>query len=397
MTKVANDAFFSRPRLLAGGLLLVFLAQCLWLTRFELRVGPPTAGEELRIREGLAQWKGQKIAGAPIGGAEGEAAFDVHHSPVWYLFTATPLAFWPAPLDGSSYRYWGWLERVPYLLAGVLLGASLWYVTHRLFGNAGGYIALMLYCFSPAMIRTCALAGTEPEIVAPWGAFGAVYTAVAVAHTLYAPREVVLWNWRRIVLLGVSLFLAVGTQFSLAVLVPLTLGLLLYLAPERRRAAFSIWIAGCGVALVLLFASYFLHGRIFFESMMHARWIEATEGGLGMAGNYLRVLHTLSGASPAFLLALPFTLAAYGIWRRARYFGNTAPLLVAGVCVVLGLAAPHYPGQGFLLVAAPFLFSFVGGVCADLLETSFGAVVRAGLFGLLGANALWNVVALGRL
>jgi hypothetical protein len=149
--------------------------------------------------------------------------------------------------------------------------------------------------------------------------------------------------------------------------------------------------------VLLLFASYFLHGRIFLESMGHARWIEATTVGLRMAGNYQRVLHALSGVSPAFLLALPFTLVAYAVWRRARYFGNTAPLLVAGACLGLGLAAPHYPGQGFLLVAAPFLFSFVGGVFADLLETSFGAVVRAGLFGLLGANALWNLVALSRL
>jgi hypothetical protein len=151
------------------------------------------------------------------------------------------------------------------------------------------------------------------------------------------------------------------------------------------------------VALVLLFVSYFLHGREFFESMRHARWVETSAAGLTMAGNYQRVLHALSGASPAFLIGLPFALVTYGVWRRARYFGNTAPLLVAGVCIGLGLAAPHYPGQGFLLVAAPFLFSFIGGVFADLLETRSGAVVRAGLFGLLGANALWNMVALSRL
>jgi hypothetical protein len=282
-------------------------------------------------------------------------------------------------------------------LLGVLLGGSIWYVTHRLFGNAGGYIALMLYCFSPAMIRNCALAGTEPEIVAPWGAFGAVYTAIAVAHTLYAPREVVLWNWRRIVLLGVSLFLAVGTQFSLAVFVPLTLVFLLYLAPERWGAALVIWAAGCGVALALLFVSYFFHAGSFVASLRHARFLEMTPESLSMWDNYKRVGHALSGASPALLLAVPCALLTYAVWRRARYFGNTSSLLVAALCVALGLAAPHYPGQGFLLVAAPFLFAFVAGVFADLLETPSAAVVRAGLAGLLGANALWNLIALARL
>jgi NO-binding membrane sensor protein with MHYT domain len=116
-----------------------------------------------------------------------------------------------------------------------------------------------------------------------------------------------------------------------------------------------------------------------------------------MWDNYKRVGHALSGASPALLLAVPCALLTYAVWRRARYFGNTSSLLVAALCVALGLAAPHYPGQGFLLVAAPFLFAFVAGVFADLLETPSAAVVRAGLAGLLGANALWNLIALARL
>ena len=42
-----------------------------------------------------------------------------------------------------------WLAAFPYLIFGLLLGGSLWYVARRLFGNAGGYVALALYCFSP--------------------------------------------------------------------------------------------------------------------------------------------------------------------------------------------------------------------------------------------------------
>src|SRR2546430_5928036 len=58
---------------------------------------------------------------------------------------------------------------------------------------------------------------------------------IAVAHTLYAPREVVLWNWRRIVLLGISLSIAVGSQFSMIVVVPLALAFLLYVARSEER------------------------------------------------------------------------------------------------------------------------------------------------------------------
>src|SRR5208283_2129870 len=115
--------------------------------------------------------------------------------------------------------------------------------------------ALTLYCFSPSMLQASAVWHTEPEILAAWGSFGAIFTAIAVAHTLYAPREVVLWNWRRIVLLGISLAIAVGSQFSMIVVVPIALAFLLYLAPIRRGAVITIWIAACLVGLLLLFAA----------------------------------------------------------------------------------------------------------------------------------------------
>jgi hypothetical protein len=94
---------------------------------------------------------------------------------------------------------------------------------------------------------------------------------------------------------------------------------------------------------------------------------------------------------------LPVALAAYLAWRRARYFGNTAPLGVAVLMLVLGLGSPAFPGQGFKLVTLVFLFVFVGGVLADLLETRQRPVVAAGLWGLLSASAFWNFVQLARL
>src|SRR4051812_48843013 len=75
-----------------------------------------------------------------------------------------------------------WLMRSPFLLVAILLGVSLWYVARRLYGNAGGYIALTLYCFSPAMV----LRGAQIQESGPsaWGVFGIVFTAIAISHNL---------------------------------------------------------------------------------------------------------------------------------------------------------------------------------------------------------------------
>jgi len=225
---------------------------------------------------------------------------------------------------------------------------------------------------------------------------GAGFTAIAVAHTLYAPREVVLWNGRRIVLLGTSLAIATGAQFSMVVVVPVALVFLLYVAPVRRQAGVVIWLAASGVGFVLLFAAYFFHPHAFAESMRHAAFWGATWRAFAIPGVYRQVAAQLGRSCPAFALALPVALVAYALWPRTRYFGNTAPLSVALLFLVLGMAHPHLGGSGFLLAAVPFLFLFVAGVLADLMETRFRSVVTAGILGLLAANTLWSLIALGR-
>src|SRR3954470_19835378 len=45
-----------------------------------------------------------------------------------------------------------WLLRTSSVIVVILLCVSVWYVSRRLYGNAGGYVALSLYCFSPAMV-----------------------------------------------------------------------------------------------------------------------------------------------------------------------------------------------------------------------------------------------------
>jgi hypothetical protein len=253
-----------------------------------------------------------------------------------------------------------------------------------------------LYCFSPAIIRSSAVWFAEPEVGAAWGAFGAIFTAIAVAHTLYAPREVVLWNWRRIVLLGVSLALAVGSQFSLIVVIPLALAFMLYLAPNRRFAAAMIWASACALSFLLLYGSYFFHWKTFWSEMSNADFLPIDWRSFTMAGAYRQVFAQLGQSSPALVVAIPIAIIVYVLWLRTRYFGNTAPLLMAVIFLVMGVGAPHYPGLGFQLVAVPFLLVFVAGIAADLLETRHRNLVLACLWGLLTANAIWNLAELVR-
>ncbi len=406
MTPFFTRERFGRPQVLAAFLLCAFLAQCLWLVGKGARPASMDAAEIYRLERGTALWRSRGAepnhdpslsSDLPTQAREIEdSPYDPHHSPLWYLIAAAPLWLRPVSLQPGSIRDLHWSAAVPYLIFGLLLGASLWYVARRLFGNAGGYIALALYCFSPGIVRASALWSAEPEVGAAWGAFGAVFTAIAVAHTLYAPREVVLWNWRRIVLLALSMALAVGSQFSLIVVVPVALAFMLYLAPTRRAAALAIWAVACATGLLLWYASYFFHARAFWQGMKHATFFGISWKAYAMPQAYHQVLAQLGQSSPALVLALPCALVAYFAWPRARYFGNTAPLLVAVLFLGLALGMPHYPGLGFQFMAVPFVFTFVAGVSADLLESRHRQVALAAILGLLVASAAWNLWELAR-
>lgn len=400
---------FGRPQFLASLLLLAFLLQGIWLVHRQLAAEPlPEPDEALRIREGWKQWHGKGIAAAPFMNTAEDGTgpalidevegFDTQHSPLLSVATAAPLLAWPQDLTSDSARYWRWLPRLPFLACGLFLGASLWYVARRLCGNTGGFVALTLYCFSPALIQASAAWHSEPEIASAWGAFGTIFTAIAVAHTLYAPREVVLWNWRRILLLGVALAIAIGSQFSMIILVPMALAFLLYVAPVRRKAAVVIWIAACTLALMLLVSIYFFHFHSFLASMRHAEFWGATWRGFSFLAVYQRVATRLLQACPVlgWTFALPLTLVTYVVWPRTRYFGNTAPLLVAVVFVLLAIAHPHLPGAGFLLASIPFTFIFVSGVLADLMETRYHSLILAYVIAMLVAYAAVTLVALAQ-
>ena len=391
---------FGKPQVIAATLLLVFIGECAWLLAHE---HPESISpyELARIEAGLNQWRGHGIAGTPSASnywlgtlAEG---YDAEHSPLWYLIGAAPLAIFAggAGISPAS-SIWIWLTHLPYVIVGTLLGASVWYVARRLYGNAGGYIALTLYCFSPTVVRASALWFAPPTVAAGWGIFGGVFTAIAVSHTLYAPREVVLWNWRRILLLGISLALAVGSQFELAVVIPVLLTCMLYLAPERKAAAILILAAACVVCAGLIFSSYFFHAKIFWQGLMNARWFDINLRALAVPGSYTRAAREMVASGPVLGALVPASLGTYVFWKRSRYFGNSAPLIMATLFLWLRLASPHQADSVFMLAAITFLFVFVAGIMADLIESRRRELVSAVVAGILTANALWNLIGLAQ-
>jgi hypothetical protein len=150
------------------------------------------------------------------------------------------------------------------------------------------------------------------------------------------------------------------------------------------------------LALLALFASYFFHAGAFWQGLRQAHFFEGTWRALAMPEVYRELVAQMAAISPALVLGMPVALATYIVWPRTRYFGTTAPLLVALVFLLLGSLSLHYPGVGFRLMAVPFLFVFVAGVGADLLGSTYRNLAQACILGVLSAYALWNVMELAR-
>ncbi len=372
-----NSERFGSPQVIAAVLLLLFLGQCLWFC-----AKAPLSDRELAfVMAGQNEWH------------RGEMTFHNQPSPVTGLVAALPaLASHP---DGETIpTSWRWLTRLPFMLMGALFGASIWYVARRLYGNVAGYIALMLYAFSPYAITHAAT--VQPNVIADWGAFGAVFTAIGLAHTLYAPREVVLWNWKRILLLGFALGLAAAAQLSTVVLIPVALGFMLYLVPERRGAATVIMLAGCVIGFAIFFAAYGFQFASLLEGVRASRLFDFHPEMYRSSVTY-SLLGIFLFRQPTSMLLLIVSLGAYFSWKRARFFGTSAPLLVFAIMVLLGIAMPHQGGRDFYILALPFSYVFIAGVMTDLLESKQAPVMLGLVMGVLLGHVVMSVFGLVRM
>jgi hypothetical protein len=366
------------PQFIAIILLLVFAGQCVWFMAHQRL----SAMEGVYVEAGLLQLEGLATANSP------------QHSALVPLLAGVAARVSGAEKHVDEFNNYRMMMRLPFLIAGVLLGASLWYVARRLYGNIGGYVALVLYCFSPVAIHSASEIG--PAVVGAWGGFGLIFTSIAVAHTLYAPREVVLWNWRRILLLGLSIAICVGAQFSFWVLLLPALLFMLWVGHVRPGAVLVIFSAACFVAAIVLWAFYGFRPVVFAHALRSANWLEVA-GREFLAPGMSWLLHDLfldHGLGLIILVAV--TAVTFIVWKRARFFGTAAPLLVTLLLFSLAVGM-QFSTTSFVFLGVPFLMLFIAGVSADLLESRFALASNAIIFGALIANAMIGVYDLANL
>jgi hypothetical protein len=414
---------FNLPQRVAAGLLTLFLVQGLWLTGHQTltdrdyqyaRCGRETwerpsalAGYYTtcgNIHDGIL---GYRLAGLPLTvNLLAERGMDVFRKPEDRVFQTG------APADRSSSAGWEadgevstWelrhqlthvllLLRLPFLLAGCMLGAGMWWVTRRLYGNLGGYTALALYCFSPAVLRACV--APNAEILAALGVYGGVYTCIGVAHAMQGPRRkpgppatgLRRWGgkWRpRIVLLMAAFGLAAASHIAaLPVVAALGLVAMAWVAEGRRSQVLPIVLIAVVGALLVVFACYG------FSPDAFSYVFRSGAGLLSVSLDPARRFFSAIG-NAGITLAAAAALVLYVAIKKSRYFGNTAPLF-CGLILML-LVTKGVPGAPWLW-ALPFLLTFVGGVWADAYEGPRGRLALAAAGAIMLLQAVFCVLSL---
>jgi hypothetical protein len=386
---------FNLPQRIAAGLLVLFLAQGLWLTSRQTltdrdyqyaRCGremwerpSPLAGYFTscgNIHDGILAYR---LAGLPLTlNLLAERGLDHFRMPEdMVVQTSGELSAWELR---HQLHFTLLLLRLPFLAAGCLLGAGLWWVTRRLYGNLGGYTALALYCFSPTILRACV--APNPEILAALGVYGGVYTCIGVAHAMQGPVA----KWRpRILLLTAAFSLAAASHMvALSLVALLGLAAMLWVAEGRRSQTIPVVLIAAAGALLFVFACYGFSPDAFsyyFRSSAGFLWFS-----LDPARRFFSAL-----PNAGITVAASAALALYLSLRRSRYFGNTTPLLCAVILLLLVMTgAPGSP----LLWALPFLLTFIGGAFADAYEGPRGRLALGAAGAIMLLQALFCALSL---
>jgi hypothetical protein len=386
---------FNLPQRIAAGLLALFLAQGLWLTEHQTltdrdyqyaRCGRETwerpsalAGYYTtcgNIHDGIL---GYRLAGLPLTlNLLIERGLDTFRKPEDKVFQAGgEMSTWELRHQLTHVLL---LLRLPFLLAGCLLGASLWWVTRRLYGNLGGYTALALYCFSPAVLRACV--APNAEVLAAVGVYGGVYTCIGVAHSMLGPRH----KWRpRIVLLTIAFGVAATSHIAALPVVAL-LGLLsmLWVAEGRRSQVLPVVLIAVVGALLAVFACYG------FSPDAFSYVFRSGAGFLSVSLDPARRFFSTLG-NAGIIMAVAAAAVLYLGLKRSRYFGNTAPLLCALVLFPLLLTGTQ--GSPWLW-ALPFLLTFASGVLADAYDGPRGRLAMAAAAAIVLLQAVFCTMSL---
>jgi hypothetical protein len=366
---------FNLPQRIAAGFLALFLIQGLWITAHQTlsdrdyqyaRCGretwekpSPLAGYYTtcgNIRDGILAYR---IAGLPLTlNLLAQHGLDHFRKPEDRVIqpSAGPgdagLSIWELRHQMTHVLL---LLRLPFLACGCILGGGLWWVTRRLYGNLGGYVALALYCFSPSVLKACVT--PSPEIFAALGVYGGIYTCIGVAHAMQGPRR----KWRpRIILLTVVFGIAAASHIvALPVAALLGLLLMLWIAEGRRSQILPVVLLATAGGLFIVFACYG------FSPDAFSYVFRSASGFLTLSLDPARRFFTAISNAGITVAAGAAAILYLGV-SRSRYFGNTAPLLCFALLIPLVTTGVQSTSWVWAL---PFLLTFVGGVFADAFDS----------------------------
>jgi hypothetical protein len=193
-----------------------------------------------------------------------------------------------------------------------------------------------------------------------------------------------------VLLLAAATVLALGSAPTTILVLPIALGFMLYVAPARRWLALVVLSVTTAIAVAVLWALNGFSGAALAQQLSLSFTVASWAFAKSRLGFYAESVLWLTHY-PALLLLLVGSLVAWIASRRIRYFGNTAPLLVLVLLWVLAVAglAPDILAYGaFPMRALPFVFIFLAGVAADLLETKSRRILVPMVVALLLSHAV---------
>ncbi len=221
-------------RLLAAGLLLALLVQCL----LSMRLMSASFDEHAHLPAGYTYWQ------------TGDFRLNPQHPPLVKLLCAAPLLllgpkvdwsdeawrtanewrfgfvfFYQWGNDADSLLFWG---RLPIVLLSVVLGFYVWRWSRERFGANAGATALVLYAFCPNVIAHSRFVTMDLAL--------ATFMTVSLYYFWRFLREGTL---RALTLCALGLGLALASKFSALALLPVILGWLVLRGvlarPGRKR------------------------------------------------------------------------------------------------------------------------------------------------------------------
>jgi hypothetical protein len=163
---------------------------------------------------------------------------------------------------------------------------------------------------------------------------------------------------------------------------------MIYLSPGCRKKVLIVLTGATAIGCMVWAAAFWLTG----SAGIGLKALLAQKPTLGVLRN---LAFALSVQTDGYVLVLLFilVLTAYGSWPRARYFGNTAPLLTALAAVLLFSLVPAIRIWDASL-GLSFVFIFIGGLAADFLETRFRRPIALFLAACFVIRAVQTVVIL---